>query len=464
MEVLCFDIGSGGIAAARFNEQLEVSGLREVPWDLHRDAQGRATLSADAVEAAVLELAKELQGEAPPAAVSIACFMHSFLVLSSCCAPLTPVSTWLDTTAPEGIEAVRRRLGGGFHERTGCHYHPMFPVFKLAANPAGPGNRVGSPKAWLAWELTGSFVEDFGMAAASGLLHAREGKWDDELLSIAHLELADVPEVVNPYAIVGAVSEASVARFGIPRGTTLVSGSGDGFLANVGSACTTPKRMAVTLGTSGVARQMVPAPSLNAAAGTFCYRASSDAFLLGCASSNGGNVLDWARRSFGAMAVDASPDRELPIFLPWMNGERSLEWNPDLKPGWHGRTAKHTPAELARAAAEGVLFNLAQYVEVIERESGVVASEVVLSGNGFRDPLLPPLLASLLGRELLQPPDAGLATLRGAAVYAWRALGHDAAPALEALLAEARVVGPAEDPHLLERFVRFKELRVAFRE
>src|SRR5204863_2722910 len=183
---------------ARFNEQLEVSGHREVPWDLHRDAQGRATLSADNIEAAILQLATDLQGDAPPAAVCIGSFMHSFLVLSSCCAPLTPVFTWLDTTAPQGIDAVRRRLGDRFHERTGCHYHPMFPVFKLAANPAGRGNRVASPKAWLLWELAGSFVEDFGMAAASGLLNAREGKWDEELLSIAHVELQDLPVIVNP--------------------------------------------------------------------------------------------------------------------------------------------------------------------------------------------------------------------------------------------------------------------------
>ena len=458
MEVLCFDIGSGGIAAARFNEQLEVSALREVPWDLHRDAQGRATLSADDIEATILQLSKDLQGDAAPAAVSIGCFMHSFLVLSSCCAPLTPVFTWLDTTAPEGIDAVRRRLSDRFHERTGCHYHPMFPVFKLAANPAGRGNRVGSPKAWLSWELTGAFVEDFGMAAASGLLNAREGKWDAELLGLANLELPDLPEIADPYAIVGVVSESAVARFGIPRGTTVVSGSGDGFLASVGSVCTSSKRIAITLGTSGAARQIVSTPALNASAGTFCYRASSDAFLLGCATSNGGNVLDWARNSFGPIEPLAL-GRDLPIFLPWMNGERSVEWNPDLRPSWHGRTAEHTASDLAHAAAEGVLFNLAQYVEVIEEESGVIAGQAVLSGNGFLDALLAPILASVLRRELLHPSDAGLATLRGAAVYAWRALGHDAGGALDRTIEKAAVVKPEVDDQLLDRFERFKLLR-----
>jgi gluconokinase len=448
-EVLCFDIGTGGVRAARFNERLEASIVREHSWDLHRDAQGHATLSAYDIETAVAQLAEDLQGDAPPVAVCIGSFMHSFLVLSSCCAALTPVFTWLDTTAPEGLEAVRRRLGDKFHERTGCHYHPMFPVFKLAANAAGRGNRVASPKAWLGWELTGEFADDYGMAAASGLLNAREGKWDDELMAIARLELPDLPRVVEPYSIVGVVPEA---HFGIPAGTPVVSGSGDGFLANIGSGCTTPKRMAVTLGTSGVARQMVPVPALNRSAGTFCYRASSESFLLGCASSNGGNVLDWARKEFGMMAAQTTDD--LPIFLPWMNGERSLEWNPDLKPVWHGRTPQHTPEQLARAVVEGVMFNLAQYVEVVERESGVVADEIVLSGNGFLDPALAPMLASLLGRELMQPPESGLATLRGAAICAWRGLGVDAS--VEGILRRSSVVKPIADDVLCHRFERFK--------
>jgi gluconokinase len=459
MDVLCFDIGSGGIRGARFNEQLDVSALHEVSWDLHRDAEGRATLSVYDIECAFYEVAHTLAPRPSPAAVSMGCFMHSFLVLSSCCAALTPVFTWLDTTAPEGIEAVRKKVGARFHERTGCHYHPSFPVFKLASTPAGRGNRVASPKAWLAWELTGSFVEDVGMASASGLLNVHSGKWDPELLGIAGLDSEDVPVVVEPYSILGKVTEAGTSRFGIPSGTTLVSGSGDGFLANVGSGCTGPNRMAVTLGTSGVARQMVPKPSLNARAGTFCYRAASNAFLLGCASSNGGNVLDWARESFGAWAMDASSSPDLPIFFPWMNGERSLEWNPELRERWYGRHERHTGAELSRAVAEGVLFNIAQYVEVNERESGSSASEIVLSGNGFRDGFLQSLFASILGRELLNPDTAGLASLRGAAVYAWRALGHDASSSLEKLLASAQRVTPTNDPALTERFARFKELR-----
>jgi gluconokinase len=206
---------------------------------------------------------------------------------------------------------------------------------------------------------------------------------------------------------------------------------------------------------------MLSHPSLNADAGTFCYRAREDAFLLGCASSNGGNVLDWARKTFGPMPTNVAKGVELPIFLPFMNGERSLEWNPNLRETWHGRLDMHTPAQLSRAVTEGVLFNIAQYVEVVERESGAVAEQIILSGNAFQEPLLAELLASLLGRELVMPESAGLATLRGAAIYAWRALGHDAAQALESEIESSARVPSKPDPSLMDRFARFKELRRA---
>jgi sugar (pentulose or hexulose) kinase len=205
---------------------------------------------------------------------------------------------------------------------------------------------------------------------------------------------------------------------------------------------------------------MVQAPSLDPSVGTFCYRATSEnSFLLGCASNNGGNALDWARREFGTPEPGFIPSRDIPVFLPWLKGERSLEWNPELRSSWHGRRPDHTPVELHRSVMEGVLFNLAQYVEVIEKSSGVRANQIVLSGNGFLDPAVAPVLAALVARDTLQPASSGLGTLRGAAVCAWRALGYDAAPAIERLLSDAECVAPVRIPGLDERFDRFKQLR-----
>src|SRR5215510_3917080 len=103
MDVLCFDIGSGGISAARFDESLTATPPHEVQWNLSRDGDGRATLVAAEIESAFKFLAHSLQAGGPVAAVSISCFMHSFLGVDFRGAAATPVYTWLDTTDAEGL-------------------------------------------------------------------------------------------------------------------------------------------------------------------------------------------------------------------------------------------------------------------------------------------------------------------------------------------------------------------------
>ncbi len=409
-------------------------------------------LSAGSLKQAFQRLEHSISGD-KPAAISISSFMHSFVVLDSDGNSKTPVYTWMDGALPDGIAAIRNRIGSEFHHRTGCHYHPMFPVFKLASEALrnrSPSDRVVSPKTLLVESLTGENVEDFGMAPSSGLLNVHSAKWDRDVLRAANLSSTNLPRLMERDAVVGQTTS----------GIVVVNGSGDGFMANIGSGCESSSRIAITLGTSAAVRQMVQAPALDPSAGTFCYRATSgNSFLLGCASNNGGNALDWARHEFGTPVAGFVPNREIPVFLPWLNGERSLEWNSELRPSWHGREYDHTPAELQHSVMEGVLFNLAQYVEVIEKCSGVRANQIVLSGNGFMNPAVAPVLSALVSRDTLQPASSGLGTLRGAAVCAWRALGYDATPAVERLLNDAAVVAPVRIPGLDERFARFKQLR-----
>ncbi len=223
--------------------------------------------------------------------------------------------------------------------------------------------------------------------------------------------------------------------------------------------CQEPSRIAVTLGTSAGVRQSLPSAVLDDAAGTFCYRAERGSFLLGCAGSNGGNVLDWARSVFGPLPESLPKQSNLPTFIPLLNGERSPEWDPSLTASWHGVNSHHTADDLACAVIEGVVFNLAHYVDILQKASGQSPTQLVLSGNGFLDRLNAAILASVVEAAVLLPPTHGLASLRGAAGCGLRALGENPALALEKLVAEAEVIPSAYDAAIRERFFRYRELR-----
>jgi len=210
---------------------------------------------------------------------------------------------------------------------------------------------------------------------------------------------------------------------------------------------------------------VVRMPVLNENAGTFCYRGSgrelSSPFLLGCAGSNGGNVLDWAEGIFGSLPCEISRKTDPPTFIPLLNGERSPEWNESLTASWHGLRSDHTAADLSAAVLEGVVFNLAHYVEILQRTSSVSPQQIVLSGNGFLKPMTAQILASIVGAQVLRPQDQGLASLRGAAICALEALGGNPEPAVEKVVAASEAIAPLEDCEtLLLRYRRYRECRV----
>jgi gluconokinase len=333
----------------------------------------------------------------------------------------------------------------------------MFPIFKLASlyisdsAVMSRAKRVVSVKAFLIHRLTESWIEDYGVASSSGLFNLNSNKWDTTLLPLIGLSSEQFPAVKGRTDVAGRVTRDAAGQFGLREGMTVITGSGDGFLASLGSDCDSASRVAVTLGTSGVARQTLSKPVLNLSAGTFCYKAGENEYLLGCASNNGGNVLDWARSIFGELENAKADD--LPFFIPLLHGERSPEWDPTLTASFREVKAHHTAPQLAQSVLEGVVFNLSWFVEILQNTSGYQASEIVLSGNGFLAPAAPRILASVAAVPVLMPADPGAASLRGAAVCAFQALGRRIQPL------KLEVVRPLDDLHLPQRYRRYKELR-----
>jgi len=457
MTAVCFDISSGGISAAIFEAKGNIVRRVESPWNFLTDGAGGATLSVEMILDRFKFVLQDLKIPASVETIAIGCFLHNCVLLDSDDRPLTPVFTWLDQRGNEGVTYVRRRVGDAFHEWTGCRYHPMFPVFKLASLYVRDSalmarvKRVVSAKALLIHRLTQSWIEDHGMASSSGLFNLNTNNWDTTLLSLVGLTPQHFPTVVSRTDIVGRVTRHAASQFGLSEGTTVIAGSGDGFLASLGSGCESPSKIAVTLGTSGVARQTLAAPVLNLSAGTFCYKADENEFLLGCASNNGGNVLDWARSIFGKLDNVTADD--LPLFIPLLYGERSPEWDPALTASFHDLKRNHDANQMAQSVLEGVIFNLSWFTEILQKTSGHRVSEIVLSGNGFLAVAAPRILASVVGVPVLLPAEPGTASLRGAAVCAFRAMGREV-PSLE-----AGKVQPLDDPQILKRYQRYKELR-----
>ena len=460
--VLAVDLASGGASAALIDSNLTPLRVSEIGWTFSGDAKGAATLSPELVNDALTRaIRSSIEGFPPPEAIVLSSMMHTLLARDEQGRAKSEIFTWLDRRGGEGVRQVEEALGAQFLSRTGIRFHPMFPVFKLAwlkstAPAMFEGGHFGSLKSSVVEELTGQEVEDTSSASASGLLNLESGEWDSEVLDLLRLSPAAMPRIVDPAEIAGHLKPEAAERLDLPPKLPVVAGGGDGFLANIGSGCRNATTIAVTCGTTASVRKLVSEPFVDPDAGTFCYRYDQTQFLLGCASSNGGNVLDWGRRVLEGLEFnkDASPDP--PLFIPFLRGERSPFWDSRLRAEWHGLAAEHDVQDLRRAVVEGLAFHLAIYVEQVDRVSKLDSDTAVLSGNGFREPALASLLASVLPQRTRIPHGAGLATLRGAARCAFWALEMSTKGAMERILQEATTPASVSDSALKERFERFK--------
>src|SRR5215467_5388599 len=225
MSILCFDISSGGISAAIVDSDLQPVRFVDTEWVLEADDSGAATLSVTKVveqlKAAVFQL--NLTAADHIDAICMDTFMHNSALLDAADRPLTPVFTWLDQRGGDGIELFRSRMGDRFHQRTGCRFHPMFPVFKLASmrladSPAiSAAKRIVSIKSILTHKLTGMWMEDYGIASSSGLFNEQHRVWDSEVLSLLEVSPACFPQVTSRDSIAGCVASQAAVEFALPE-------------------------------------------------------------------------------------------------------------------------------------------------------------------------------------------------------------------------------------------------------
>ena len=87
----------------------------------------------------------------------------------------------------------------------------------------------------------------------------------------------------------------------------------------------------------------------------------------------------------GALLRASVPGSHGVFFLPYLNGERFPVLDPDIRGAYLGLTPETAPADLARAALEGVAFSLRQGLDQLDAApSG--ADTISLIGGGSQEP------------------------------------------------------------------------------
>ena len=288
------------------------------------------------------------------------------------------------------------------------------------------------------------------------------GGWCDEMIEAAGVDRAKLPELVAPDSVVGELLPEHAKAWGLPAGVRISSAINDTQALAFGTASHVGDHLGVSIGTTLVPVTLVgdmrsdlrhflltqPAPipdrHVLMAEGGLAGRALEFVLeqLVYASDALGDHRSDAVFARLDA-AVDATePGAGGVLFLPWLTGT----WSPAIEPRARGAFLNlglaTTRAHLARAALEGVAFQLAWMLPHIEALTGRRHDELVFAAGGARSDAWAQILADVCGRPVRQLAEPRLTNCRGAAMLAFHRLGLVDLERADELLAERRRYEP----------------------
>lgn len=310
---------------------------------------------------------------------------------------------WNDNRSAPDADDLIAELGGkqAWADAVGSVPVASMTVSKIRwlarAEPAN-AERTASvllPHDWLTWQLGGrSFepVTDRGDASGTLYFDATENRYRHDLVQRALGHDLQLPRVAAPDEIVGST----------PTGVAIAAGTGDNMAAGLGLGLL-PGEAVVSLGTSGTAFTRSAVQTHEGTGVVAGFADATGGFLPLVCTLNGARNLGATAQLLGVsleemsrLALTAPPGSEGVTFVPYLEGERTPSL-PDARGELVALTlANLTPANVARATIEGVLWSLAYGVQVLRQETGQIR-RITLTGGAAQSAAVRAIAPAVFG-------------------------------------------------------------------
>jgi gluconokinase len=445
--VLAVDVGTSSVRGAIYDaraRRLEDTAAHQ-PHALGAGADGAAEGSAEELAACVERVIDAVLAAAggapgPPAAVAVDTLATTTVGLDDGGKPVTPLYTYADNRSRDDVTELRRELDAAVvRQRTGCPLHTAYwparlrwlrRVRPVAAARARSWTDLGT-FLYRRWLGRADVPISYSIASWTGLLDRRALRWDAPLLQTLALTEDILPPLADCAEGQRGLAPAFARRWPALVDSTFFPAVGDGAAANVGSGCVHPGRIALTVGTTGALRVILPGSGPDAIPpGLWAYKVGAGETLLGGSFGEGGNVFAWARETLRlppdheleAALRGLPPDGHGLTVLPFLAGERSPGWSTSATGAVAGLTTATTPVQVLQALIEAVCYRFALVARLLDDHLDESRAIVASGGALTSSPAWVQLMADVLQHRVLLSHEPEL-TSRGTAILALRALG-----------------------------------------
>ncbi|OAN76261.1 glycerol kinase [Jannaschia sp. EhC01] len=474
-QILAIDQGTTSTRAIVFDGDLRPKASAQKEFTQHFPASGWVEHDPEEIWDSVQETCKDaLDQGGDVAAIGITNQRETVVVWDrETGAPVYNAIVWQDRrTASLCADLKAAGHEDMVREKTGLLLDPYFSGTKLAwilDNVEGVRARAqkgelafGTIDSFLIWRMTDGkrHVTDATNAARTLLYNIRDGRWDDDILSMLNIPANMLPEVLDCGADFGETS-----LFGAPL--PILGVAGDQQAATVGQACFQPGMLKSTYGTGCFALLNTGdtlVTSQNRMLGTIAYQFDgTPTYALEGSIFIAGAVVQWLRD--GLKIIDDAPqsadlaaaaDKTQDLYLvPAFTGLGAPYWDPDARGALYGLTRNSGPAEIARAALESIGFQTRDLLEAMAAdypgETGNVRVDGGMTASDWTMQFLSDILGAPVDRpQVLETTAVGVAWIAGtrAGIYqdqagfakTW-AVDKTFTPQMDATTRDARYAG-----------------------
>ena len=357
--------------------------------------------------------------------------------------PVYNAIVWQDRRTSEYCDSLREAgLDEMIREKTGLIIDAYFSATKIkwildhvpgARKRAEEGKlRFGTVDCWLISCLTRNKVHatDVTNASRTMLFNIHTLEWDKDLLRLFDIPESMLPEVKPSSGVFGETTTTLFAH-SLP----IAGVAGDQQAALFGQMCVKPGAVKITYGTACFLLMNSgdkPIVSQNRLLSTIAWKIGDKVtYALEGSIFVGGSVVQWLRDGLCCIhssseveaLAESVPDTGGVYFVPALTGLGAPYWDQYARGLIDGISRGTKAAHIARAALEGIAFQVYDIVKDMELDSGLAISELKVDGGASRNNLLMQFQSDLLATEVLRPSITETTAL-GAAYLAGLAVGY----------------------------------------
>lgn len=295
----------------------------------------------------------------------------------------------------------------------------------------------GNVDSWLIWNLTGGkvHVSDYSNCSRTMIFDIDELKWDEKLCERLGIPMSMLPEPVPSSQIYGYVAEGLTGLTSL-AGIPVCGSAGDQAAALIGQGCIEPGQAKNTYGTGCFTLMNAGSRSVRSSSGLVTSVAWSingeTIYALEGSVFNAGSSIQWLRDELGLLSNSAEceflaqsvADNGGVYLVSAFTGLGAPRWDMYARGAIVGLTRGSTRAHIARAALEGIAYQVKDLLDAMEEDINMDLSVLRVDGGASVNNFLLQFQSDILQKPIDRPKMVettafGAAFLAGLAVGVW---------------------------------------------